>query len=188
VELVFKHALEELIAHGPDLSVDRIAKAAQLNKTSIYRRYPTKAALLALVLERVLDDLSIQVPDTGALRSDLVALVSLIAAFVATDAGRGLLRALSAADEAPELLSLAQRRIEQQAISPVSVMLASAFARGEWRPGVDPVVLLSMLVGAVLHRQLLERQPASASWIDAVVDIALRGVGVPPSAPDHGPP
>ena len=55
-------------------------------------------------------------------------------------------------------------------------MVLRAAERGEWRDDADPVALLSMLVGAVMHRQMFERQEVSRAWLEQVVDIALRGV------------
>jgi AcrR family transcriptional regulator len=177
VETLIKHTLEELAEHGPaQLSIERIAKGAELNKTSIYRRYPTKEALIAAAMETVLDGLTVQLPDTGSLRADTVALMEVVARFMEGQAGRALMRAVSGTNAAPELIELAQRRITQQAASPVAASVLRAIERGEWRPDVSPLILLSTLVGAILHRLLLEQQPATTEWIAQVVDLILYGV------------
>src|SRR5690242_7791444 len=70
-EAVLDRTLEELASFGvAKLSVSRIARAADVNKTSVYRRWPTREALVAAALERVHERLASQLQDTGSLRGD----------------------------------------------------------------------------------------------------------------------
>jgi hypothetical protein len=55
-------------------------------------------------------------------------------------------------------------------------LVARARARGEWRDDADPEVVLSALLGAITQRVLLERREATATWVDAVIDLTLRAV------------
>ena len=64
-------------------SVDRVARAAEVNKTSVYRRWPTREALVAAALERVLDQLTLALADTGTLRGDLLSLCDGVAKLLA---------------------------------------------------------------------------------------------------------
>jgi hypothetical protein len=57
----------------------------------------------------------------------------------------------------------------------VQELLARARARGEWRDDVDPAVLLAALVGALLHRVLLEQSHVDADFVDGVVDLVIAG-------------
>ncbi len=67
-EAVMLCTLDELASHGlSDLSVERIADAAEVNKTTIYRRWPTREALVAGALEYVMLDLDDRLVDTGSL-------------------------------------------------------------------------------------------------------------------------
>jgi AcrR family transcriptional regulator len=177
LDAVLSRALEELAEHGlANLRVDRIARAAEVNKTSVYRRWPTREALVAAALERVLGDLSLELADTGSLRGDLVRLAETVAAFLSQPAGRGLARAAFAESESPELAALAKGLLERQAIGPAADLVRRARARGEWREDVAPDLLLSMLVGAILHRSMLEHRAASKAWLSAIVDVLLMGV------------
>lgn len=176
-DAVLERTLEELATAGlAQLSVDRIARAAEVNKTSVYRRWPTREALVAAALERVLGDLTLAQTDTGSLRGDLVGLGASVAALLERPTGRALARAVFAELEAPSIAALARRELEASASGPTLAMIARATARGEWREDADPMALMAMLVGAILHRVLFERQEPSRAWLDKVVDIALRGV------------
>lgn len=66
MDSILEHTLADLSRAGLDgLSIDRIARAAAVNKTTIYRRWPTRDALVAAALGRILIDRSLIVPDTG---------------------------------------------------------------------------------------------------------------------------
>lgn len=177
VDTVLTETLQELAAHGVEsLSVERIARAADVNKTSVYRRWPTREALVAAALERVLDDLTLKLPDTGSWRGDLIGLVTEVGAFLSTPTGRALARAAIASHASPELAELARRRIAEGASGPAGELVARAVARGDLRPDVDPRLLLSTLVGAVLHRLLLETDEVTPAFVEGLVDLVLLGV------------
>ncbi len=169
--------LEELATHGPTgLSVERIAAAAEVNKTSVYRRWPTREALVVAALDRVRADLSAQLPDTGSLRGDLRALGEAVAAFLAQPAGRALAAAAFSTDLPPTVGALARRQLEVPARDAAVDLVRRALDRGEWRAGAPADVVLAMLVGAVLHRVVLERRRATPAWVRGVADLLARGV------------
>jgi AcrR family transcriptional regulator len=176
-DAVLDRTLDELVTAGVgQLSVDRIARAAEVNKTSVYRRWPTREALIAAALERVLGDLTLAQADTGTLRGDLLHLGASVAALLERPAGKALARAVFAEPEAPSIAALARQQLEASASAPAVAMVARAMARGEWREGADPMALMAMLVGAILHRVMFERHEPSRAWLEGVVDITLRGV------------
>jgi AcrR family transcriptional regulator len=174
---VFVCTLAELAEHGPDnLSIERIAKAAQLNKTSIYRRWPTREALIAATLERVAEQLSLNVPETASLRGDLLALGAGIAAFVQSPAGMGLARAAMQDSAGSVIASMVQHRLERGTTTAAAAMIGRAVARGEWRPEIQPEPVLSMLVGAIFHQVMIAHQVPTTEWIATVVEVICSGV------------
>jgi AcrR family transcriptional regulator len=177
VDTVLARTLEELAVHGHEgLSVERIAKSAQVNKTSVYRRWPTREALVAAALEGVLGSVSARVPDTGSLRGDLIGLLTPVAALFEEPIGRAVLRAALAESTAGAMSAVAARQLETQTSAPVRALVARAKARGEWRSGVQGEQLMFLLVGALIHRALLEHQELSARWLAGLVDLVLHGV------------
>lgn len=177
VDAVLAATLDELAAVGLEgLSINRIAQRASLNKTSIYRRWPTREALVAAALERILDTVGAHVSDTGSLRSDLITVLTPVIQLLDQPTGRALLRAAFATGTATHVGALAARAFENQAASPIHAMIERAEARGEWRHGVSGPQLLSMLVGAAIHRAMLEHATLSAVWLESLVDLVLFGV------------
>lgn len=69
------------------MSVERIATKADVNKTSVYRRWPTREKLASAALERILVDVSAAVPDTCSLRGDLLGLLAPVARLLESPLG-----------------------------------------------------------------------------------------------------
>ncbi|MCK6522032.1 TetR/AcrR family transcriptional regulator [Myxococcota bacterium] len=170
----------ELAAVGLDgLSVPRVAEAAGVNKTTVYRRWPTREALVAAALQAALHETAEAVVDTGSLRGDLSSLLQLVAARMGSAEGRALVRA-GLSEQAAELVGAIARDPVVRQQSAVVLTVARAAARGEWDPcRHPPEAVLAMLTGAVMHRLLMERQPVTPEWSEAVVDVIVRGLARP---------
>ena len=141
--------LEELATAGAEgLSIERIARRAEVNKTSIYRRWPTREALVAVALEGILDRAETSLPDTGSLRSDLIGLLTPIADMLGQAMGRAVVRAAFAESSESSMAALAAARLGQQAAGPLGVLISRAEVRGEWRRGAKGEQVVFMLVGA----------------------------------------
>jgi AcrR family transcriptional regulator len=176
-DAVLEATLAELATAGlAGLSVERVARGADVNKTTIYRRWPTREALVAAALEGIADDIAARAPDTGTLRGDLTGLLWQVAAFVAQPGGRAVARAAVSAQAEADVAALAARRLEQHTSGAMEALVARAEARGEWRAGVPGELVIHALVGAILHRALLEHAPMSRRWLEEVVDVVLLGV------------
>lgn len=169
----------ELAESGTDgLSVERVARRAEVNKTSVYRRWPTREALIAAAMEGLLDDFGAS-PDTGSLRGDLLALAAPIADLAARPDGVALLRAALGASG--DVGDIASRRVADR-VAPVSGIAERARARGEWRDGVDPRQAVFTLVGAIVHRTLLEHDDPTGEWLERLVDLLHGGISGGPAA------
>src|SRR5690242_1375933 len=82
------------------LRVDDVASAAGVNKTTVYRRWPTRADLVVAALGRLAAAPS--PADTGTLEGDLVDTLAQTTSLRATPGGRSALRALLAEHGQPE--------------------------------------------------------------------------------------
>jgi AcrR family transcriptional regulator len=171
--------LEELVEHGVEgASVDRIARAAAVNKTSVYRRFGTREALIAAALERVAVDVGSKLTDQGSLRKDLTLMAQEVAALLRQPLGQSLARAAMAHSPGTELTALAAREMTRPRAAALA-MVERARARGEWATQVPPEVVLAALVGALLHRELLEREPLTDTFLRQLVAFVADGVGAP---------
>jgi len=184
VDRVLEEAISELSQHGLEgFSVEQVARRAELNKTSVYRRWPTKEAIVADALASVRDDLQFSLGDHGSLRDDLLALGGDVARVVTSDVGKALLRAAFTAHGSRELHMLATSALSSSSARDAAGLVARAKRRGEWRRGLAPRPLLSMLVGAIVHRVMLEQAPADRRFLSHIVDVMVRGVAPTPKRP-----
>ena len=72
-ESVLKSVFELLGEKGPsDFSIADVAARAGVHETSIYRRWPSRETLIIEACRNFAEDV-MPIPDTGALRTDLIA-------------------------------------------------------------------------------------------------------------------
>ncbi|MGZ3428189.1 MAG: TetR/AcrR family transcriptional regulator C-terminal ligand-binding domain-containing protein [Polyangia bacterium] len=173
--LILDVCLDLLERHGyGGLSIDAVAAAAGVAKTTIYRRWPSKTALVAAAAAPLYKDAA-EPADTGRLRSDLLAAVEDSRTLMTGRAGRILQIVLRESAEHAELreqiqsvLWLRRKRYHQ--------VLARALARGELRPDVDLDLVCDLLLGPLWIRTLITPSAAPPELVSDIVDAVLEGV------------
>jgi len=177
-EAIYDTTLRHLAERGYGrLTIEAVAQDAGVNKTTIYRWWPSKAALLraALIHARVLD---IDVPDTGSLRGDLIALTEQIVALLTDGRTEPVARAVVSGTGLPDdELAALTRDFFADRFSREQPVFARAAARGELPEHTDPKLLLDLVAGAVWMRVLLRREPPPPGFAHEVVDAVLPGRG-----------
>lgn len=172
---IFATTLELLAERGYDgLTVEGVADRVGVNKTTIYRWWPSKAALLAdaLLEARTLD---FPTPDTGSLDGDLAALAAGIAALLTTPPSADVaVAALAASVRRPELADVAQRFFADR-LARERPVFDRAVARGELPADVDPMTVMDMIAGAIWLRAVFRRQPVDDAFLRDVTAMALHG-------------
>lgn len=175
VERVLDLALEELSRVGfHRLSVPEIAESAGLNKTSVYRRWPTKEALVGAALERAMGH-DAPLPDTGSLRADMLAFALAAASWADSPVGRGVLKTLMADGDAPEVRALVSRLVRARARGPKAIF-GRAMARGELAATADVPMALTVIAGALSQRIVVEGAPATPAFVRRLIDLVVDGL------------
>lgn len=162
------------------LTIEGVAAAAGVAKTTIYRRFNDKAdlATAAVAMVRGLDD----PPDTGDARADVVALVRRFQELM-TGPGRTVLATLVAEERhAPELLARFRERLIDPSREQGRALLSRAKERGEIRPDADPDAIMDMLAGSYFTRYLAG-VPVTESTPEELVDALWRGIGASRTRP-----
>jgi AcrR family transcriptional regulator len=155
VEKVRAATMAELARVGfPGLTIEGVAKAASVNRTTIYRRWPSKGALLLAVIEPLLERFD-QDPDTGSLGGDLLALMVMMGETAALPEGQAVHRAVgSTSDELKGLVEAANDR----GLGAFHRAFDRARARGEVGPTDDTEVIAHLaFFGVVLWGETRER-------------------------------
>lgn len=176
VRRILDAALNELARVGLEgLSVPAVAVKAGVNKTSVYRRWPTKQALVRSALEQSMEHVR-DVPDTGALESDLVALSGVVADFIGSPRGMGVLRTVFADGQSRSVKAMAASMWSSAGDDLPRVIVERAIARGELPPDADVGLLLFTIAGALIHRVFVERADADQTYRERLVALVTRGV------------
>ncbi|MET0390488.1 MAG: TetR/AcrR family transcriptional regulator [Polyangiales bacterium] len=152
------------------MRVEDIAARSGVNKTTIYRRWPTKAELLTTA---VVESSKVRMPrtDTGTLRGDLHA--SLSAAFDLKPYEQGVLRVMQMERSLPDVGAFAQRMRDELREMRMA-MVRRGIARGELPRGVD-IALVVELISAPVQRALLFNETLDSAGIHRMLDVVLAG-------------
>jgi AcrR family transcriptional regulator len=181
---ILNAALAALTENGYDATnMDDIAARAGVGKAAIYRRWSSKAALIADALVYWRPDLvTNEAPDTGSLAGDLEAIVERVGRnendLITTDL---VLRVALEAVRDPELASALEDLMLSRGKRVFSMILAQAAARGEVSADRD----WSLVADVVLAMGLLEvvrGQTVDAKFVRHVIyTLVLPAVLTPPT-------
>jgi AcrR family transcriptional regulator len=155
------------------LSFEDVAARAGVSRTTIYRRWPTKQDLVRAALLRFAEECP-AVADTGSLRGDLLAELDAMLDVEHAARHAGLLRALMADFDDPELLALA-RLVRDRMRQPAIAAVERAIARGELPPGTDPDVVMEPTAFAVVMRQAIFGEQVDRAYGERLVDVLIAG-------------
>jgi AcrR family transcriptional regulator len=177
VDALLEAALEQLARVGFDrFSIPEVAALAGANKTSVYRRWPTKADLIKDTLRTVMDHAEVTA-SSGSLRTDLIELGQTLAEFLRSNAGRSVMRILLSEGDNAELRAIAISAYGDVSRRTAWIAMDAALRRGDLRP-VEPSTVLFTLAGALIHRVWVEKADPGEAYVQGVVDIILNGAAV----------
>jgi AcrR family transcriptional regulator len=175
VERVLEVALEELARDGYfRLSVPAVADRAGLNKTSVYRRWPTKGALVGAALAQARGH-DAPLPDTGSLRSDALAFALAAAAWADAPVGRAVWKTLLADGEDPDVRALVAQLLESRPHGP-RALFARAIDRGELDAQADVEMALRVIAGTLSHRLWVEKEQITPAFVGRLIDLVIDGL------------
>lgn len=175
---VLAATLEVLAEVGYEaLRIEDVAARAGVNKTTVYRRWPTKQDLVRAAFRSITVDRAIT-PNTGSLRGDLLFIARHMAAHASSPELQGLRRLLFAEDRDAELVAIAQSIHESMEALPRPVIEA-AEARGELAPGIDATLIFRCMAATIHHRLGMERRPIDEGFLAQLVELLLMGALAP---------
>lgn len=161
------------------LSIEGIAAEAGVGKQTIYRWWPSKAAVVfdAILEGNRAEDGTIAVPDTGDLGADLDVLLRSTVAELADPTTDRLQRALTVEIQTdPVIAADLVRRLLRPQLEAVAARIRVGIGSGEVAPGADVDVAVEMLFGPVFHRWLLRTAPLGEDFATAVVSMVMAGL------------
>jgi AcrR family transcriptional regulator len=165
---------EELSRVGyASLRVEDVAARSGVNKTTIYRRWPTKPELVGASLRAVWE--TPEVTDTGSLKGDLLASLKKTAAFAMSPIGQGLTRVIQVERAHPELEPIARSMREDFRVFR-EVLVQRGIDRNELPATTDIRFVTDLVAAPIFYRLFTEGEAVDAAFIEGVIDVVLCGV------------
>ncbi|MFE2019717.1 TetR/AcrR family transcriptional regulator [Streptomyces sp. NPDC059499] len=171
-------------------TIEGIAARAGVGKQTIYRWWPSKAAVLmeafidvgTRAAEEAGDRGGYAIPDTGDLAADLKLVLRATVDELNDPVTEAPMRALAAEGVIDPVLGaqFVEKLLDPQMQLYVT-RLRSAQEAGEVRGDIDPRIALELLIAPLTHRWLLRTLPLTHEYADAVVDLTLRGLAAGPA-------
>jgi AcrR family transcriptional regulator len=173
---VLEATLDLLAAEGAEgCTIEGIASRSGVAKTTIYRHWPSRAALVADAV-RSLMETGDHVPDTGDVRTDVAALLDELAERLRTGQLADVAPALVAAIDAdPQLAGLMEVYVDARR-EPMRTVLRRGVERGQLPTDLDVELLTDVFAGPLFYRRLVARRPGSAGYVRSLVDVVFRGL------------
>jgi AcrR family transcriptional regulator len=163
----------ETVGYGP-LTIDDVAAAAGVAKATVYRRWPSKVALVQAAAAPFYQQ-SLEMPNTGSLRSDLLIMLETTRTLFTGRSGRILKILIQVSAEHPELSEMLQSDIYRRR-KLYHQVLSRSIARNETRPDIDHELVTELLIGPFWSRTLVAPSPIPAELVVQIVDAVLGGV------------
>jgi AcrR family transcriptional regulator len=167
---------ELLVENGfSRLRLEHVAARAGVGKATIYRRWPTREAL---VLELLMELASphIEIEDVGDTRAELLAATThAMRALTETPFGPVIRALLSHIACNPALGDPFRAAVVQGRRDAVAQVMARGIARGDLRPDAEADVATELLVGPVYFRLMFGGE-LTPEFADCVVDAVSRGL------------
>ena len=167
---VAKAVLAMLHRGDIELKAADVSDESGVSVSTIYRRWPTRADLLAEAGEY--HTRTLHAPDTGSFESDIHALARRLARFCSDPTEIALTTGVVAHGDG-DLQRLIESRtplVAKQLARPFE----TAVERGEVSPDVDPEILLEQLICPMIVRTVVSKQPLSRSFVRKLADHVIR--------------
>jgi len=172
-EAILSAAFEELIDGGyAAVSVEAVACRAGVNKTTIYRRWPTLDDLLVDALTAWSLE-ALPVPDTGSIDTDLLTFGAELADLLNGSVGRQVVAfVLTAGLRSDQLREATRRYFEHQAARAVPTV-ERAIDRGELPADCDTNALLMTFRAPLFYRMVTTGDPIDDDLIAHAARLTL---------------
>lgn len=173
LEAVLDAALEELGRVGyTALRIEDVAARSGVNKTTVYRRWPTKIELVSSVLMHAKEPPSSF--DTGSLEGDVRASLEEMRERLHDPRHLAIMRAVMAERMDPEVNEFVAHLRERYAVVRRQ-MFERAIERGELSPNVDPQSLLDIMSAPIVTRIVHQNREVDDAFLDLLTQVVCAG-------------
>ncbi len=173
-------AVSELLKEKParDLTMDAVAKRAGVGKPTLYKWWPSKAALIMAMFHDRFNAI-LEVPEATSAEEALRTRVKHLVAQCNGLFGKVVADLIAEGQGDPSILTeLYESHIRPRRASTVAD-IERGIASGEFRAGTDPELLLDVIVAPMYLRLLLRHPALTEEYGNQLIDQALLGIRTP---------
>jgi AcrR family transcriptional regulator len=172
---VLRGAATELARVGyVALRIEDVAQRAGVAKTTVYRRWPTKADLVEAAIG-ALHAPGADPPDHGDVEADLFDLARQFLTRAATPEGLGISRVITLEIDHPEVEQIAMRLKEDIRGTWRHVVLR-AIGRRQLPGRTEVEMVVDMILGTLVTRFVRQRKPIDLAYVKRVIALVLAGI------------
>ncbi len=160
------------------LSLEAVARRAGVGKAALYRRWPSKLAMVSESFA-TLSLVSGPLPDRGSLAADLEAALRELRRLLRHPLVRRILPDLHAEmPRSPELARLVRRHVQAPRRARLAELVERAKIRRELPPGCDGDAAADLIVAPLYWRLVVTGGRADDAWLDGLAATIMAGLGV----------
>jgi AcrR family transcriptional regulator len=148
-------------------TVDEVANRSGVAKTTIYRHWPSREALVLDAASRI--SAAVQAPDTGSVVADATVLLINLARLLATARWSSVVPSIvDVAERDPDFAAI-HAMIQRGHAAPLREVLDRAVERGQLPKTTDSSQLISALIGPLYYRRWFTREPTDDRFVETLV-------------------
>ena len=152
-------------------TVDEVARRSGVAKTTIYRHWLNREALVLDACSKITPDQA--VPDTGTLALDLRTILTDVANLLRTANWAAIMPSIVDAAERESSFAEVHAQIQYRHAAPLRIVLERGKASGTLPLDVEVSTLVATLLGALFYRRWYSREPVDDAFIDRVIGVAI---------------
>jgi AcrR family transcriptional regulator len=157
-----------------DLTIEHVAAEANVGKATVYRWWPTKAALVAEAFAASVTP-KLRFPDTGSVRKDMSQQMGQLVKILRSRRGRVVSAMLGAGQSDATLIKAFLERFLKPRREEAYATLRRGITRGELPANIDLDLVLDALYGPLYMRFLVRHNTLTPELVDQLCGLVLTG-------------
>lgn len=166
------HFLERKGNGFDDLTIEHVAELAGVGKATVYRWWPTKAALVADAFASSVTH-KLHYPDTGSVSEDMSRQMHQLVTIMRSRRGHILAVILGAGQSDPTLLNAFRERFMKPRRAEAFATLRRGIVRGELPADLNLDFVLDALYGPIYMRFLIRHDTLTPEFVDQLCEVVL---------------
>lgn len=156
------------------ISIDEVSRASGVSKTTIYRHWTSRSALLIDACSKLGG--ASPPPDMGTLGADLYALTKTLAEQLQTATWATVYPSIvDAAERDPEIAAL-RAGLHEAFMAPFHAVIERARGRGEVRSAKPATDVIAAVVGPLFYRRWFSNEEIDDRFTEAIVAAAVKDI------------